>query len=203
MKPVRHPAAIRVQKLLGPQYTVLEFDQPTRSAAEAAGAIGCTLAQIAKSLVFAGPDDEPVLIVASGVNRVDEQKVGALLGGEIRQVDAGHQFFRTTKRGRYRARANANTATGAKIGLDDRFAVKRSAICPGKHRDGPKRAIYETTRTTVAFVQMNDSRFGTLQGRHPRHRSHDDRYSHGQRPQGSGPQIIEDWIEHHIKPVEI
>mgnify|MGYP002725694555 CR=1 FL=1 len=90
MKPVRHPAAIRVQKLLGSQYTVLEFDQPTRSAAEAAGAIGCTLAQIAKSLVFAGPDDEPVLIVASGVNRVDEEKVGALLGGEIRQVDAAY-----------------------------------------------------------------------------------------------------------------
>jgi prolyl-tRNA editing enzyme YbaK/EbsC (Cys-tRNA(Pro) deacylase) len=77
-----------VQELLGPQYTVLEFDQPTRSAAEAAQAIGCTIAQIAKSLVFAGPDNEPVLVVASGINRVDEIKVGAHLGGRIRQADA-------------------------------------------------------------------------------------------------------------------
>ncbi|HCV20920.1 MAG TPA: prolyl-tRNA editing protein, partial [Gammaproteobacteria bacterium] len=88
MKPVQHSTAARVQELLGSQYTVLEFDQPTRSAAEAAEAIGCTIAQIAKSLVFAGPDNEPVLIVASGINQVDEKKVGALLGGAIGQADA-------------------------------------------------------------------------------------------------------------------
>ena len=54
---------------------MLEFDASTRTAADAAAAIGCTVAQIAKSLVFRAEDSSrAVLVVASGVNRVDESE---------------------------------------------------------------------------------------------------------------------------------
>ena len=88
MRSTQHPTALWVQQFLGSSYAVLEFDQPTHSAAQAAAAIGCTIAQIAKSLVFAGPYNRPVLVIASGANRVDEEKLAALVGGTICRADA-------------------------------------------------------------------------------------------------------------------
>lgn len=88
MKPATAPGARRVQDLLGPDYAVVEFDASTRTSAEAAAAIGCSMAQIAKSLVFRTVSGRPVLVVASGVNRVDENKVGVLLGEKIERPDA-------------------------------------------------------------------------------------------------------------------
>ena len=88
MRSTHHPTALWVQQFLGSSYAVLEFDQPTHSAAQAAAAIGCTIAQIAKSLVFAGPYNRPVLVIASGANRVDEEKLAALVGGTICRADA-------------------------------------------------------------------------------------------------------------------
>ena len=55
---------------------IKKFDQSTRTAAEAAAALGCEVAQIAKSLIFRDENDNPVLIIASGVNRVNEQNFG-------------------------------------------------------------------------------------------------------------------------------
>ena len=73
-----------------------EFPASTRSAAEAAAAIGCELAQIAKSLVFRDRDaDRPVLVVASGVNRVDEKRLAAHLGTRIGRADADFVRRRT------------------------------------------------------------------------------------------------------------
>jgi Cys-tRNA(Pro) deacylase len=88
MKPATAPAALRVQELLGPDYAVVEFDASTRTAADAAAAIGCEVAQIAKSLVFRTVSGRPVLVVCSGSNRVDEKKVGALLSEKISRPDA-------------------------------------------------------------------------------------------------------------------
>ncbi|MEA2253254.1 MAG: hypothetical protein QOG70_3496 [Solirubrobacteraceae bacterium] len=56
---------------------VREFPQGTRTAADAAAAIGCEVGQICKSLVFRRGDG-PLLIVASGSNRVDEARFGAV-----------------------------------------------------------------------------------------------------------------------------
>ncbi len=68
---------------------VMEFPETTRTAEEAAAAIGCTVAQIAKSLVFRGAENgRPVLVIASGINRVDEKKITALLGQAIEKPDA-------------------------------------------------------------------------------------------------------------------
>jgi prolyl-tRNA editing enzyme YbaK/EbsC (Cys-tRNA(Pro) deacylase) len=78
----------------GLSLTVQELDRPTRSAAEAARALGCRIDQIAKSLVFrAVPSDRFVLVIASGSNRVDETKVAALLGEGLAKADAA--FVRT------------------------------------------------------------------------------------------------------------
>ncbi len=81
----------RVQAALqahGLSYQVREFPQGTRTAADAARAVGCEVAQIVKSLVFrATVSGRPVLVVASGANRVDERRIGDLLGEPIARAD--------------------------------------------------------------------------------------------------------------------
>jgi prolyl-tRNA editing enzyme YbaK/EbsC (Cys-tRNA(Pro) deacylase) len=81
-----------VQEALAAQgfaFEVREFPDSTRTSAEAAAAIGCSVAQIAKSLVFRGAQSgKAVLIVASGANRVDPAKAEALLGEAIKRADA-------------------------------------------------------------------------------------------------------------------
>ena len=89
MKKASAPSALKVQAVLGERFEVLEFDAGTRTAADAAAAIGCTVAEIAKSLLFrARASGRPVLVVASGVNRVDEKKVAAVIGEKIARADA-------------------------------------------------------------------------------------------------------------------
>jgi len=74
---------------LGFPCQVLELPQITRSAAEAAQAIGCRVEQIAKSLVFKGQQvGAPILIIASGPNRVKEKSVGELIGDFLEKADA-------------------------------------------------------------------------------------------------------------------
>jgi prolyl-tRNA editing enzyme YbaK/EbsC (Cys-tRNA(Pro) deacylase) len=55
---------------------IREFAEGTRTAPEAAAAVGCEVGQICKSLVFRVGDD-PLLVIASGANRVDEARFGA------------------------------------------------------------------------------------------------------------------------------
>lgn len=68
---------------------VVELPGSTRSAADAAQAIGCQVAQIVKSIVFkAKRTQRPILVVASGINRVDERKIEALIGEPLGKADA-------------------------------------------------------------------------------------------------------------------
>lgn len=68
---------------------IVEFPQGTRTAADAAAAIGCHVAQIAKSVVFrAARSDRAVVVIASGANRVDEAKVAAAVGEPLAKADA-------------------------------------------------------------------------------------------------------------------
>lgn len=84
-------SARRVQDYLaarGLDCRVRTFPDSTRSAAEAADAVGCEIGQIAKSLVFCdAPTDRPVLVVASGANRVDVSKVEAATGLRLTRAD--------------------------------------------------------------------------------------------------------------------
>ena len=88
MKPAENKTARHVQTLLGSDYQVVEFEHSTRSAADAAKAIGCEVRQIAKSLVFRQADDSPVLIIACGDNRVDQQKAAAVIDNVLYRADA-------------------------------------------------------------------------------------------------------------------
>ena len=85
-------AAQRVQDHLAgidPSLRVQVMPDSTRTAAEAAAACGCTVAQIAKSIVFRGKQsDRPILVIASGVNRVDEKKVRDVVGEKPGRADA-------------------------------------------------------------------------------------------------------------------
>ncbi|WP_416979106.1 YbaK/EbsC family protein [Streptomyces sp. T028] len=68
---------------------VRRFPEATRTAAEAAAAIGCELSQICKSLIFAA-DGEPVLVLMDGASRVDVDRVREALGAEkVTRADAG------------------------------------------------------------------------------------------------------------------
>ncbi len=96
MKPATHRTALRVQRVLGPRFEVMEFEASTRSAAEAAAAIGCTVGQIAKSLVFRSSiSDRPVLVITSGTNRVSESAIATHLGETIERADADFVRHRT------------------------------------------------------------------------------------------------------------
>jgi prolyl-tRNA editing enzyme YbaK/EbsC (Cys-tRNA(Pro) deacylase) len=76
--------------------TVVELPDSTRTAVEAAAAIGCTVEQIVKSLVFKGrQSDKPVLVVASGPNRVNTQTIAALVGEPVDKPDADYVRART------------------------------------------------------------------------------------------------------------
>jgi prolyl-tRNA editing enzyme YbaK/EbsC (Cys-tRNA(Pro) deacylase) len=67
-----------------------------RTAQEAADALGCTAAQIAKSVIFrAKTSDRPVLVIACGDNRVNEKKVAALIGEKIGRANADFVLART------------------------------------------------------------------------------------------------------------
>lgn len=84
--------ARRVQEALragGFSGEVVELARSTRSAAEAAEAVGCQVGQIAKSLVFQGATSgEAILVIAGGANRVDERKLAALAGEPVVKPDA-------------------------------------------------------------------------------------------------------------------
>lgn len=89
MHPATHPTALRVQeagRALGLDITVLEFDASTRTAEEAAAAVGCTVGQIVKSLVFTVAG-KPVICLVSGSNRLDERKLAAWAGVGRKQVE--------------------------------------------------------------------------------------------------------------------
>ncbi len=81
---------------LGMTLQVVELPSSTRTAVEAAQAVGCQVGQIVKSLVFrAAHSSQPVLVVASGANRVNEARLEPLLGEPIAKADADYVRLRT------------------------------------------------------------------------------------------------------------
>jgi prolyl-tRNA editing enzyme YbaK/EbsC (Cys-tRNA(Pro) deacylase) len=77
---------VKAARELGLKVDVKTLDQPTRTVAEAAGAVGCIEAQIAKTLVFVA-DGDPVLVVASGAHRVDTEALCEIFDvAEVRQA---------------------------------------------------------------------------------------------------------------------
>jgi prolyl-tRNA editing enzyme YbaK/EbsC (Cys-tRNA(Pro) deacylase) len=86
------PSALRVQQALqapGFDRQVLELPDSTRTALDAALAVGCQVGQIVKSLIFkAKRSGRPVLVVASGANRVNERIIEGLISEPLGKADA-------------------------------------------------------------------------------------------------------------------
>ena len=86
------PSALRVQQALQAQgfdLQVLELPDSTRTAMDAAQAVGCQVGQIVKSLIFkAKRTGRPVLVVASGANRVNERIIEELIAEPLGKADA-------------------------------------------------------------------------------------------------------------------
>jgi prolyl-tRNA editing enzyme YbaK/EbsC (Cys-tRNA(Pro) deacylase) len=73
----------------GQNCRVVELPASTRTAKEAANAIGCSVAQIAKSIVFKTSETgRAVLVIASGINRVNEKVVARSIGEAIEKASA-------------------------------------------------------------------------------------------------------------------
>jgi prolyl-tRNA editing enzyme YbaK/EbsC (Cys-tRNA(Pro) deacylase) len=73
---------------------IIEFSASTRTAQDAADTIGCSVAQIVKALIFCTQQtQQPVLVLTSGVNRVNEKVIEQLVGEKIKKADA--DFTRT------------------------------------------------------------------------------------------------------------
>jgi prolyl-tRNA editing enzyme YbaK/EbsC (Cys-tRNA(Pro) deacylase) len=88
------PASLRVIEAArreGLPFRFRQFDQPTRTAEEAAAACGCGVAQIAKTIVFKGKQTKkPLLFLVSGKNRVNERLLSNIVGENIEKGDADY-----------------------------------------------------------------------------------------------------------------
>ncbi|MFE5853365.1 YbaK/EbsC family protein [Streptomyces sp. NPDC056500] len=83
-----HPRFAEALRTLGLDVEVRRFPDATRTAAQAATAIGCDVSEIVKSLVFAA-DGVPVLVLMDGSSRVDVERVREELGaGSVQRADA-------------------------------------------------------------------------------------------------------------------
>lgn len=86
------PSAQKVQAAIrqrGYSVEVVELPQSTRTAVEAAQAVGCDVAQIVKSLIFkAKRTERAILVIASGANRVNEKAIEMLIGEPLGKADA-------------------------------------------------------------------------------------------------------------------
>ena len=67
--------------------SVREFPEGTRTAADAARAVGCEVGQIVKSLVFLAAG-KPVVALVSGANRLDQDRLASVAGEPVRKADA-------------------------------------------------------------------------------------------------------------------
>lgn len=85
-------SAQRVQSALNEhnlELRVVELPGSTRTSQEAADTIGCEVSQIAKSIIFRGKESEtPILVIASGENRISERKLKSVVGEKVEKPDA-------------------------------------------------------------------------------------------------------------------
>jgi prolyl-tRNA editing enzyme YbaK/EbsC (Cys-tRNA(Pro) deacylase) len=88
------PSPKKVQDILkafGFPNQVVELQTTTRTSADAAQAVGCQVEQIAKSIVFRGKQtDKPILVIASGPNRVNEKKIEGFISEPLGKADADY-----------------------------------------------------------------------------------------------------------------
>jgi prolyl-tRNA editing enzyme YbaK/EbsC (Cys-tRNA(Pro) deacylase) len=92
MEPKLSQSAQKVQDALaekGMPCQVLELADSTRTAKDAAAALGCQVGQIVKSILFKGKHSaQPVMVIASGPNRINESRLAEWIGEPVEKADA-------------------------------------------------------------------------------------------------------------------
>ena len=154
-----HPTAARVAALAaerGLEVSVREFPDGTRTAVDAAAAVGCDVAQIVKSLVFV-VDGSPVVALVGGADRLDESRLADAAGGtEVRRANADE------------VRAATGFAVGGvpplghaqplRVFVDDALlehdVVWAAAGTPMHVFSAPPAALVEAAGATVAVVRV-------------------------------------------------
>jgi prolyl-tRNA editing enzyme YbaK/EbsC (Cys-tRNA(Pro) deacylase) len=86
------PSAKKIQEALsvmGVAFDIVELPDSTRTAVDAAKAIGCSVAQIAKSIVFrTAIGKKPLLVIAGGDHRINEKNLAEIIGEAVEKADA-------------------------------------------------------------------------------------------------------------------
>jgi len=94
MKDELSRSARRVQNALdtfGKDFVVVELPSTARTAGDAATAIGCSVEQIAKSILLRTvKGKKPVMVIASGVNRINEARIAGSVGEPVEKADADY-----------------------------------------------------------------------------------------------------------------
>jgi prolyl-tRNA editing enzyme YbaK/EbsC (Cys-tRNA(Pro) deacylase) len=94
MSNILGPSPQKVQnalKALGLTNQVVELQVTTRTSGDAAQAVGCQVEQIAKSIIFKGKQTRrPILVIASGANRVNEKRIEELISEPLGKADADY-----------------------------------------------------------------------------------------------------------------
>jgi prolyl-tRNA editing enzyme YbaK/EbsC (Cys-tRNA(Pro) deacylase) len=92
-------SAAKIQDTLerfGFDLKVIELSDSTRTSQEAAEALGCDVAQIAKAIIFKAKESQrPILVIASGINRVNEKLIKTYTGEKIEKADAAFVLEQT------------------------------------------------------------------------------------------------------------
>ena len=154
-----HPTAARVAALAaerGLDVSVRAFPDGTRTAVDAAAAVGCDVAQIVKSLVFV-VDGSPVVALVGGADRLDESRLAEAAGGtEVRRANADE------------VRAATGFAVGGvpplghaqplRVFVDDALlqhdVVWAAAGTPMHVSSAPPAALVEAAGATVAVLRV-------------------------------------------------
>ena len=87
----QRPSVVRVTLALrgaGLMQDIIVMADATHTAKAAADALGCDVAEIAKSIIFRAENGQAVLVITSGKNRVDDKKIAAIIGQKIGKADA-------------------------------------------------------------------------------------------------------------------
>ena len=88
---LQHASVSRVREALRQAKlpdSITVMPEATHTAKAAAAALGCDVAEIAKSIIFRAEDGRHVLVITSGKNRVDDKKVAAVIGQALSKADA-------------------------------------------------------------------------------------------------------------------
>lgn len=138
---------------LGLQVSVRTLERPTRTVEQAAEAVGCEPGRIAKSLVFVA-DGEPVLCVASGVNRVDLDRLcEAIDCAEARQASPEEVRAATG----FSVGGVAPFAHGLPVVIDEALLGYETVWAAGGDGNSvfevDPRALVECTRAVVARIE--------------------------------------------------